>query len=185
DAIRCFSQAIKYDPKHAESYFGRGSCYDALDHPRKALEDYDAALAINNKNSELWYAKADALYNLGKLPEALLAYKMVLELSPKDFEAWFDYAETLLDERRLTEAARAYESATAIEPEWADAHYGRSKALYLLGAHLESAVELLISFRLDETKKKNFESEFPILGSEDTFKQLEEIVNREVLEAKE
>ena len=53
--------------KHAESFFGRGSCYDALDHPRKALEDYDAALNINNKNAELWYAKADALYNLGRL----------------------------------------------------------------------------------------------------------------------
>ena len=104
---------------------------------------------------------------------------MVLEFSPKDFEAWYDYAETLLDERRLHEAARAYESATAIEPEWADAHYGRAKALYLLNAHLESAVELLIAFRLDESKKKNFEAEFPIMGTEDSFRQLEEIVNKE------
>jgi tetratricopeptide (TPR) repeat protein len=141
------------------------------------LEDYDAALAINNKNAELWYAKADALYNLGKLNEALLAYKMVLELSPDDFEAWYDYAETLIDERRLSEAARAYEQATRIEPDWADAHFGRAKALYLLGAHLESAVELLISFRLDPAKRKNFDAEFPILGTEESFKQVEEIVN--------
>ena len=47
-------QALKYDPKHAESFFGRGSCFDALDQHAKALEDYDAALAINNKYSELW-----------------------------------------------------------------------------------------------------------------------------------
>jgi tetratricopeptide (TPR) repeat protein len=174
---------VKYDSRHSESYFGRGSCYDALGHPRKALEDYDRALAINSKYPELWYAKADALYNLGRFDEALLAYRVVLEQSPKDFEAWFDYAETLLDVHRPSEAARAFEVAISLEGNWADPHYGRAKALYLMGESLESAVELLITFRLDESKRALFETEFPPLLGLDAFRELENIVSSNSAEA--
>ncbi|MFI5264657.1 MAG: hypothetical protein ACHQM6_09090 [Candidatus Kapaibacterium sp.] len=44
--------------------------------------------------------------------------------------------------------------------------------------------KLLIAFSLDESKRKNFEAEFPILGTEDSFRQLEEIVNKETGEEK-
>ena len=64
----------------------------------------------------------------------------------------------------------------SVEEKWADSHYGRAKCLYMTGGLLESAVELLIAFRLDEAKRKQFENEFPNLAPEDSFRKIEEIV---------
>jgi len=70
EAIKCFTQAIKYDNEHYESFFGRGSCYDTLEQYKKALQDYNRALEICRDYPELWYAKADVEYNLGNTGNA-------------------------------------------------------------------------------------------------------------------
>ena len=108
---------------------------------------------------------------------------MVLELAPNDFEAWFDYAETLYEMKRYDEALNAYETAIALEPAWPDAHYGRAKLLYREDNFFEAAVELLITFRLEPMKVKQYETEFPTLGKEADFAQMDAVIRAQMLEA--
>ena len=42
-----------------------------------------------------------------------------------------------------------------------------------------ASVELLVAFKLDPTKRPLFETEFPSLGSETTFQEVERIVGEE------
>jgi hypothetical protein len=74
-----------------------------------------------------------------------------------------------------------YESAIALEPAWADAHYGRSKILYQKGKLIEACTELTVTFRLDLTKLKQYETEFPDLSSEQNFKQLDALIRESLM----
>ena len=168
--------------RHAESYYGRGSCYDSLDQPAKALDDYNAAIAISGKYSELWYAKADALFNLGRHDEAVISYRMVLELAPNDYEAWFDYGEALFEMKRIEESRNAYETSISLQPAWSEPHYSLARILFREDNILDAAVELLISFRLEASLIKQYEIEFPMLRVEEAFTALNALVRSQLAE---
>ena len=99
-----FTQAIRNDPKHYESYFGRGSCYDSLEQFRKAYTDFNRALALCRDYPELWYARADvarghaaraatlltklaAAPGAGALAQATLGEALLADRRPADAEA--------------------------------------------------------------------------------------------------
>ena len=48
-AIKYFTEAINKDSSYYQSYYGRGSCYEAIGDKKKALIDYQTALKINKE----------------------------------------------------------------------------------------------------------------------------------------
>jgi len=153
--------ALGVDPEHYESYFGRGSCYDVREEYRKALGDYNRALALCRDYPELWYAKADLLYNMGRVRESLSCYRMVTRLEPGNFEAWLDYGETLQELGYLRQALKAFDKAVESNPRSADPHYCRAKVLVALRRYFDAAESFRTSFQIDPDKKLEFERDYP------------------------
>lgn len=46
DAIKCFSDAISYDPNYVEAYYNRGLSYELSKNKKKAKEDYEKAVQL-------------------------------------------------------------------------------------------------------------------------------------------
>ena len=93
EAIELFSQAIKIDPAHIESYVGRGLIYlgkaqanpkdvAAKDWNRKALADFDAAISNGSKYGQDYYLRALALTRLDQRDRALADLRECLKLQP-------------------------------------------------------------------------------------------------------
>jgi tetratricopeptide (TPR) repeat protein len=129
-------------------------------------------IIIHRGDSDLGYAKADTAYNLGRWRDALISYKMAVRINPKNFYALFDLAETLLEYGYHKESLKTYNKCIDLKADWADAYYGKAKVLFLMKKHHDAIEALKRSFKLDSTKRKLFEEEFPGVRSLKEFTHL-------------
>jgi len=175
DAIRYFSLALKFQPENVESLFGRGCCYDELGQSDKALADFNRALSFDGDDAAIWYAKADAEYNLGLIKSSLLSYHIALNIDPEDYECALDYAETLCETGAYQQALILFEKCCAQNEQWehwADAHYGRAKALIGMERRQEAFFALELAFSSNPKLKLEFEADFPALYTQRIFRRL-------------
>jgi tetratricopeptide (TPR) repeat protein len=106
DAIRSFDRAIKLDPKFAEAYNNRGAVYyiagaqqqtlaerarrsvpgSALKNYRKAISEYQKALAIREDNASYHSNLGTAHFALQDFPSAINEYARAMQLDPEVFE---------------------------------------------------------------------------------------------------
>jgi tetratricopeptide (TPR) repeat protein len=87
-AIRACDQAIRQNPRGAESYTNRGIEYAKkgdLDH---ALADFNEAIELNPKYAEAYNNRGIAYRGKGDLNRALADYNKAIELNPKYAEAY-------------------------------------------------------------------------------------------------
>lgn len=106
DAIKSFNRAIKLDPKLAEAYNNRGAVYyivgaeqqnvagragksvpgGALKHYRKAVIEYQKALAIREDNASYHSNLGTAYFALREFPAAINEYVRAMQIDPGVFE---------------------------------------------------------------------------------------------------
>jgi tetratricopeptide (TPR) repeat protein len=168
---------VKFNPKHYDSYFGRGACYDALEKYTDALKDYDIALELDSDQSDLWHAKADILCSMDNLDEALECYRTALKISPENVECRFDYGITLYESDMLAEAIKVFKEVIVQSPEWSDGYYAIAK-VYAVKNDMGRLIEYLReALELDPGKREDFDSEFPDLVSSRKMKIIREALN--------
>ena len=164
------------DPNHFESYFGRGTCFDALSKYAKALEDYNAALALKSDRADIWYAKADALVHCGRRSEALLCFKTSLELRDNDPECWYDYGMALLESARTFDALDSFRYALRHAPQWIDAYVALARTHALMGDFSEASVCLIKANALDPSKKDQIRAYLQSVLPQATLASISEVV---------
>ena len=106
DAIKSFNHALKLDPKLAEAYNNRGAVYyisgaqqqalaeragksvpgGALKNYRKAVSEYQKALAIREYNASYHSNLGTAYFALKELPAAINQYVRAMQIDPQVFE---------------------------------------------------------------------------------------------------
>ncbi len=106
DAIKSFDRAIKLDPKLAEAYNNRGAVYyisgaqqqtvaeragksvpgGALKNYRKAVSEYQKALAIREDNASYHSNLGTAYFALREFPAAISEYVRAMQIDPEVFE---------------------------------------------------------------------------------------------------
>lgn len=106
DAIKSFNHAIKLDPKLAEAYNNRGAVYyisgaqqqtvaqragksvpgGALKNYRKAVSEYQKALAIREDNASYHSNLGTAYFALREFPLAINEYVRAMQIDPQVFE---------------------------------------------------------------------------------------------------
>jgi len=106
DAIKSFDHAIKLDPKISEAYNNRGAVYyiygaqrqaaaeragksvpgGALKNYRKALSEYQKALAIREDNASYHSNLGTAYFALREFPAAINEYVRAMQIDPEIFE---------------------------------------------------------------------------------------------------
>jgi tetratricopeptide (TPR) repeat protein len=106
DAIKSFNHAIKLDPKLAEAYNNRGAVYyisgaqqqalaeragksvphAALKQYRKAISEYEKALAIREDSASYHSNLGTAYFALREFPAAINEYVRAMQIDPEVFE---------------------------------------------------------------------------------------------------
>ncbi|XP_042243932.1 uncharacterized protein si:dkey-33c12.4 [Thunnus maccoyii] len=86
-AVKCFTDAIKYNPKEFKLFGNRSLCYERMQQYENALRDADLALSMEPNWVKGLFRKGKALCGLKRYYEASLVYKEVLKLDSKSLEA--------------------------------------------------------------------------------------------------
>ncbi|XP_054470252.1 triadin isoform X2 [Anoplopoma fimbria] len=86
-AVKCFTDAIKYNPKEFKLFGNRSLCFERMQQYENALRDADVALSIEKNWIKGLFRKGKALCGLKRYYEASLIYKEVLQLESSSTEA--------------------------------------------------------------------------------------------------
>ena len=102
-AIAAYSKAIAFDVGSAALLTNRAAAALMLLQYKEAIQDCDAALAIESDNSKAYFRKATALKGLGKLNEAIAALNKGLEFDPRSTTALADKAAFINAQAKIVE----------------------------------------------------------------------------------
>jgi tetratricopeptide (TPR) repeat protein len=83
-AVRDFSEAIRIDPQHADSYSERGQAFFRLGETERAIADYSAALAHDPRHGAARRSRGMAQLYRGKTDLALADLSKAIELGEQD-----------------------------------------------------------------------------------------------------
>ncbi|XP_059209561.1 RNA polymerase II-associated protein 3 isoform X2 [Centropristis striata] len=86
-AVKCFTDAIKFNPKEFKLFGNRSLCYERLQQYENALRDADVALSMEPNWIKGLFRKGKALCGLKRYYEASLIYREVLRLESSSVEA--------------------------------------------------------------------------------------------------
>ncbi|XP_068608304.1 uncharacterized protein si:dkey-33c12.4 [Brachionichthys hirsutus] len=86
-AVKCFTDAIKYNPKELKLFGNRSFCYERMQQYENALRDAELALCMEPKWIKGLFRKGKALCGLKRYYEASLIYKEVLQQQSTSAEA--------------------------------------------------------------------------------------------------
>jgi hypothetical protein len=128
-AISEFSQAIRIDPLYLPAYNLRALTYDWLREDRRALADYDRAIALNPNNPGTYNNRGNLKESkLNDYQGALSDYNRAIVLDPKFAEAYNNRGNLKKNNNELNDAQGAladYDRAIALNPKFAEAYYNR------------------------------------------------------------
>lgn len=79
-AIDRFSEAIRFNPNHWESYGKRGACYKEKGDYDRAIQDYDKSLDLNCCYSDAYAQRGAVYWRMGEFERAHRDYDRALEL---------------------------------------------------------------------------------------------------------
>ncbi len=146
EAIVAIDRAIALQPAHALHRFNRGNMLCAMIRRDRttqtdkaaetrrhdeAMQNYDAALALDGKLVDAWVNRATALQDRHRYDEALYALDRSIDIRPDYAVSWFNRGNVQYEMSRPEAALRDYDRAIAIEPGFVDAHFARA-ALHLV-----------------------------------------------------
>jgi tetratricopeptide (TPR) repeat protein len=164
--------ALYHDKNHCESYYGRGSCYDALEQYTEALKDYNKALELFSEYTDVWYAKADVLFNIQDIQGSLDCYHTALQLNPEDNECRLDYGLTLAESKQFEKAEEQFVYLINHNAEWYAAYYELAKIKHIHNNENTAKELLKKAISLDKTKVEEMQSDFLLYCKNNQLKDL-------------
>src|SRR5665648_762776 len=75
EAIECFNNALKFNPRDGVAYGNKGLSLSALGRHGEAIKCFDKAIEINPQNGAAWRFKGISLLALGRKDEADMCFK--------------------------------------------------------------------------------------------------------------
>ena len=77
-----YNEAIKLNPKNAETFNNRANAYSLLGKYDQALKDYDEAVKLDSKNARIYANRGAIKLRQKKIEEAHKDFKTALQLDP-------------------------------------------------------------------------------------------------------
>jgi tetratricopeptide (TPR) repeat protein len=146
DAIRWMKQAVAFDPKNEQAWYGLGRCYYTQSSFADAQTAFERALALDPKDAKAAINLALTLEMRNQPANADRAYKQAIALADEDprTDQWpyLDYGSFLLDQGRAAEAVAPLRKAAALAPNCADCHGKLGRALEATGKFADGVKEL-------------------------------------------
>jgi serine/threonine protein kinase len=133
ESMAGLTEAIKRNPRDADSYFQRGNIRSNSKDKKGAIADYTQSIAIDPKESEVYSQRGNAHSAIGNKKAAIKDYTQVITLEPDRVDAYFHRA---LDRANIGDRKGAIEDYTQVirlEPNRADAYFDRGNVRAVLG----------------------------------------------------
>ena len=125
-AIARFTDALRLDPNHAETYNYRANALKEKGDWVAALVDYDQAIRLKSNYAEAFNNRGYLLSTKGDPNAALADYDQAIALNPKYAEALVNRAALLRTRGNLDGALADYDRVIALEPYNYEAFYERA-----------------------------------------------------------
>ncbi len=128
NSIRLWSHVIEQRPDRIYlAYYYRGLAFENTGRPDKAIEDYNAALALDPNFRDAFMSRGTALEKMGRLDRAVENINRAIALGPT-YEAYFNRG-IILEKMGLIDGAIAdYLSAIALNPSRYDAYLAAARS---------------------------------------------------------
>ena len=145
DAIREYTLAIQLEPRTAEIYIQRASCYLQKGDTLLAIDDYKLSAVFSNQSDVDYLKAAELAYHLNKWDDALALADQSLAVRSKAYEPWILKAKVFLIKDQLSQADNATQLALKAK-ENATTLYYRGLVLKTMGdmagaeTHFEKAL---------------------------------------------
>lgn len=147
-AVSDYSHSIALAPS-AIAYADRGTAYELLHQPSRALVDFDAALKIDSRNLAALLGRANTNYARKNLAASLGDYNSVIEIDPKNALAYFKRGNIHLDLKEFGSAFSDYSASLKLDPNQPVVLLNRSIAAARLGRRTEAAKDQRRALMLD------------------------------------
>jgi tetratricopeptide (TPR) repeat protein len=158
NAIEEFETARQQLPGDAIVRFSLGFMYWKVHRFTEAEAELEQAVRLDPDFEEAKYYLADTYLMDGKPAAALPLLEDLTHAHTKDARSLADLGKAFEKLNRDTEATQAYEACLRIEPERADVHYQLARIYKKQKRSNESARELAIAKRLQQTKRMEQET---------------------------
>lgn len=139
DAQKLLQEVLSREPEHLDALQWLGITYQLGNDQRRALEQFDRAIAIQPSAETLHYNRGNSLLHVRRFDESADAYRAALRCNPKFFEAQQNLASALMLAGRTAAAAKAFAAAIDLSPQSAEAHNNFGVTLKDLG-RLDEAI---------------------------------------------
>ncbi|MDP3069439.1 MAG: tetratricopeptide repeat protein [Opitutaceae bacterium] len=83
DALTCYDEILRLDPKHTEAMIRRGATLERLNRFEEAIQCYERAIEADPKVTLAYLSKGGVCNRLGRYDEALKCYELALQAEEK------------------------------------------------------------------------------------------------------
>merc|ERR1712029_909056 len=87
NAVKFYTEALKWTPKDAKIYSNRAACYTKLNAFDLTIKDCDSSIALDPNFVKAYLRKANVLKAMGQAQKAMDVYSKAMELDPNSDEA--------------------------------------------------------------------------------------------------
>lgn len=83
EAVTCYDEILRLDPKHTEAMIRRGAALERLNRFEEAIQCYERAIETDPKVTLAYLSKGGVCNRLGRYDEALKCYELALQAEEK------------------------------------------------------------------------------------------------------
>ncbi|HZE95682.1 MAG TPA: tetratricopeptide repeat protein [Planctomycetota bacterium] len=139
EAIDHYTRALVRDSGDFATRCNRGLAHQAIGNTLAALEDYDAALALNPRFARAFNSRGIAWFERRDYDRALEDFERAAECNEFYAEAHNNLGNTHVRRHEIEEGVKEYGIAIEINPDYGQAHFNRGIAQLLKG-DLDAAI---------------------------------------------
>lgn len=138
EAISCFRNALKLEPRYAEAHNNLGLALAQTGRLQEALAEFRGAIQCRPAYPEAEANLGATLAQAGRPDEAIPHLRRALELDPGYLDARNNLAAALSQTGRTEESVREYGAVVKAQPERAESQFNLGNALASLGRWAEA-----------------------------------------------
>jgi protein O-mannosyl-transferase len=142
-----WTRTLACTSRNGQAHHGLGNLFLDRGQIDKAIEQYQAAIAIEPDNAMAHYNLGVALASMGRLDEAIEQYRKTVQLQPNDAAAQNNLGQALLIRGQIEKGMTHCQEALRIDPQFAEAHYNVGNVLYFRGRMDEAIAEYQAAVR--------------------------------------
>ncbi len=139
--IARLTQDIARNPRDVRSYLARGQIFLRRWELEKALEDFDAVVAIDRRMKEAYTLRANVYYLMKNFEDALANANYAIRLDGRDYLPYVVRGANHLQDHNYDAAIADFKQATTLNPDYALAYINMGVAYQRLGNY-DRALEL-------------------------------------------